>query len=239
MGKSPPRSKSATNRSCAMRTRHLGCSLTSVSATVPESKSSEPPLEFSTCAMAFRVKAAQSPLKLPRSLKSCSVTLGEEDAGEFAPASAGNSRRAHETQPRICLESGVFMMVFLLKIRAAHSALFAARLCQTDVKNLFVVCMGDLSSLSFHGDREVGGCITGPDHVPGCELLALLVKGHLIKTMNLVSAGLIKGKPPFQVDLVVKYFSRLKLHQATKAAPIHWIAGISLSLDPPTTGISD
>src|ERR1700722_17880473 len=86
-----------------MRTCHLGCSVTSVSATVPESKSSEPPLEFSTCAMAVRVNAARSSLRLPVSLKSCSVTLGNNGVGEFAPVSAGKSTRAHKAKAVRCL----------------------------------------------------------------------------------------------------------------------------------------
>ena len=51
-----------------------------VSATGPESKSSEPPRGFSTRAVAVRVKAAPSPLRSPASLKSLSVTgrLGQD-----------------------------------------------------------------------------------------------------------------------------------------------------------------
>ena len=44
-------------------------------ATAPESRSSEPPLEFFTRAMALRVKTACSPLRSPTNLKSSRVTV--------------------------------------------------------------------------------------------------------------------------------------------------------------------
>src|SRR5438876_803468 len=81
--------------------RHFGCALSSVSATVPESNSSEPPLRFSTRAVAVSVKTARSPLRSPASLKSCSVTVAGDGfvrAGASAAESAGSDSRLNRAK---------------------------------------------------------------------------------------------------------------------------------------------
>src|SRR6266481_7638016 len=87
MGKSPLRSKTRTKLFCSTLTCHLGWGPTSISATGPERRLSEPPWELSTQAVAVRVKMAWSSASSPDSLKSWSVTAGEggaDDAEVFA-----------------------------------------------------------------------------------------------------------------------------------------------------------
>src|SRR5258706_8044126 len=96
MGKSPLRSKTRTKRFCSTLTCHLGWGPTSISATGPERRLSEPPWELSTQAVAVRVKMAWSSASSPDSLKSWSVTAGGgggDDAGVFRTGTRGAGRQ--------------------------------------------------------------------------------------------------------------------------------------------------
>src|SRR5882724_9948600 len=102
MGKSPLRSNARTKRFCSTPTCHLGCGPTSMSATGPERRLSEPPWELSTQAVAVRVKMAWSSASSPDSLKSWSVTAGEGGADD-AEVFATGTRAARRQRPRAAI----------------------------------------------------------------------------------------------------------------------------------------
>src|ERR1039458_7455888 len=81
--------------------RHCGFVGASVRATAPESRSSVPPLEFSTRAVPVNVKMAWSPLRSPTSLKSSKATVA---TGGFVAACAAAMSASSQN-----MESSFFM----------------------------------------------------------------------------------------------------------------------------------
>src|ERR1035438_4835445 len=110
--------------------RHCGCVGASVSATAPDSSSSEPPLEFSTRAVPVSVKTACSPPRSPTSLKSSRVTVA---AGGFIVACAAAMRTNRQRNETMC---------FMLFIDHLYGYTGAGRHCDDLLRGVLPVGTG-------------------------------------------------------------------------------------------------